>query len=135
MSIEQAIHERCRTWQPLLELLPRERLVTGWLPPASEGSPVWTEPYVVLERGPQRSATRSSNGGTLVQVLVRFLIQAASLEFALQLATELHACCERQDFTSGDVHVQDMKRTGWRQTPRGDGSWRIMAEYAVRAEE
>lgn len=135
MSIERAIHERFRTWQPLVELVPAERFSTGWLPPNAEGTMAEGEPYVILERGPQRAAERMSDGRTLVTLLMRFYVQASSLGIAWDIAGEIHHRFERQAFTSGETQVQDMKRQTFQHSPRATGGWQIVLEYLARVEE
>jgi hypothetical protein len=135
MSIERAIHERFRTWQPLVDRVPAERFSTGWLAPNAEGTVAESEPYVILERGPQRAAERMSDGRTLVTLLVRFYVQASSLSTAWEIAAEIHHRFERQAFSSGETQVQDMKRQTFQHSARLGGGWQIVLEYLARVEE
>ena len=135
MSIERAIHERFRSCQPLVERVPTERFSTGWLAPTAAGTTPGDLPYVILERGPQRSAERMSGGRTLITVPIRFYIQAGSLAGAWEIAAEIHQRFERQAFSAGEIRVQDMKRQSLQQSPRATGGWQIVLEYLTRAEE
>jgi len=135
MSIEQAIHERFRSWQPLVARVPVERFSTGWLVPNAAGTSPGEAPYVILERGSQRSAERMSGGHTLVTTLVRFYIHASSLTESWEIAAEIHQRFERQAFAAGETRIQDMKRQNFQKSPRTAGGWQIVLEYLVRAEE
>lgn len=135
MSIERAIHERFRRWQPLVERVPAARFSTGWLAPNAAGIVAEGEPYVILERGPQRAAERMSDGRTLATLVVRFYVQAGSLATAWEIAAEIHHRFERQAFSSGETQVQDMKRQTFPHSPRASGGWQIVLEYLARAEE
>lgn len=135
MSIEQAIHTRWSSWRPLTELVPTDRFVTGWLPASAEGTPNGSAAYVLLERGAQRTATRTSGERTLLNVLMRFYVRAERLALAKQLASEIQRRFDRQAFQTDETHVQDMKRINYRQQPRRDGAWQIVLEYLTRAEE
>jgi hypothetical protein len=135
MSIERAIHERFRSWQPLAQRVPEDRFATGWLAPPAETQVADGTPYVILERGPQRAAERMSAGRTSIALVVRFYVQAGSLAEAWEIAAEIHHRFERQAFTSGETQVQDMKRQNFQHSPRAGGGWQIVLEYLARVEE
>ncbi len=135
MSIERAIHERFRTWQPLVERVPAERFATDWLAPNAAGLVMDDEPYVILERSPQRAAERMSGGRTLVSLVMRFYVHASSLGTAWEIAGEIHHRFERQAFSSDETQVQDMKRQTFQHSARLGGGWQIVLEYLTRAEE
>ena len=135
MSIERAIYERLRSWRPLIERVPAERISTGWAPPADGESLLPAAPYLVLERGALLSAQRHSGGRAVVAVSIRFHVFATSLAEAWDIVAELHQRCERQAFATNDIVIQDMKRVATRPAPRAAGGWSIQAEYLTRAEE
>lgn len=105
------------------------------MPADASGSPVGAAAYVLLERGAQLTAVRSSGANSLITVLMRFYIRAGTLALAKQLAQEIHRRFDRQDFQTDASRVLDMKRINYQQTPRREGAWQIVLEYLTRAEE
>jgi len=133
MSIEQAIHDRWRTYKPLAELVPDDRFFTGTAPQDGDSTQT-VRPYVTLDRLPGATVTRTSGGRQLIAQRFRFNIWADSLDEGRKIAARAAARFARADFRRKDVVIQDMLLLEQTDLEQDDGTWLTRVDYLVRAE-
>lgn len=130
MSVEQAILEKWSRYRPLTDLVPVESVWKGLVPQKSESNEAIGKPYVSLLTEDPESLRTSDNTFTTASLLIR--IYAETEPEAESIAEEV---VEQFDGLSGDWkrgYILDCKWIGTtREDDEDDGSWNLMATFAV----
>ncbi len=135
MSIEQAIHDRWEVYHPLVSVVPAERFVTGFLPPAEDEiyeHPVQGFPYVTLSRQGESQVERTSSGTMLVLTQYQFSVWGDTLDQAKQISDEILDYFNRASWDHHTGSIQDMKLTNINEVQQEDGVWSVLVDFLVR---
>ena len=129
MSIEQAVHERWQSYRPLVDLVPVDRVLTGWVPPLDSSDDNMALPYVSMTREGETEVLTPSGGVTLTTVTLRIDIWGATLTAVKNIAKRIQTRYGGSDYTYSEGSVLLMREAGLAESRTEDGTWLCSLTY------
>lgn len=134
MSVEAAIYEAWRAYRPLSDLVPVESVWKGRLPQKGEDDSALVKPYVSLMTEDPESTRTSSNVFTMANLQLR--VYAETEAEAERIVNEAKDYLDGLSGNWSRGRVLDCKWNGTtREDDEDDGSWNLVATFAVQVEE
>ena len=129
MSIEQAVHERWQSYRPLVDLVPVDRVLTGWVPPLDSSDDSMALPYVSMPREGETEVLPPSGGVPLTPVSLRIDIWGATLTAVKNIAKRIQTRYGGSDYTYSEGSVLLMREVGLAESRTEDGTWLCSLAY------
>jgi hypothetical protein len=144
MSVQQAMLERWTSYQPLLDLVPAERLYFGLVPATDDQQRPVRLPAVGLVLQGDLDYTETSSRSVLRQSAFSFqvMVQQASpgrpgsgLAEAETISRAILERFDRADFRYSRGTIQDMRPQGIRHEQPETGGFVLFSDWTVRSQE
>ena len=133
MSAERAIHERLSSYRPILDLVPIDRILTGWLPTEDTTTLPVDLPFISLTRDGVSQVERTNGNLTIETFIMRMDIYAETLTTGKPIAQRMYDYFNRADFPWSRGRVLDCKLNNYIEERLPQAFWHASQEWKVIA--